>query len=223
METEFYGDGQHNGGVGFWGNNNPYIYTYQNPIIYVDPNGKQTKVTDFCSGFFEGVIGYDPKDPNKNTLDTGRWHKYDKFGMRIPENRNQKYGNETGRKISEKAYELGVKTGVIAGIFIEVIEPSPVGEAKAGGKILINSLDELIEAAGKFTTRKTSVAENVIKANIDDVFETLTKDAVKTTEGGAKVLKDGRVLHKHKSTRTDLHTISIDEAEKKQKKIRFKN
>ncbi|MBW8361339.1 MAG: hypothetical protein K0M56_04030 [Kaistella sp.] len=43
METEFYGDWQHNGGVGFWGNNNPYIYTYQNPIIYVDPNGKQTK------------------------------------------------------------------------------------------------------------------------------------------------------------------------------------
>ena len=44
METEFYGDGQHNGGVFFWGNNNPYIYTYQNPIRYIDPNGKQTDV-----------------------------------------------------------------------------------------------------------------------------------------------------------------------------------
>ena len=42
METEFYGDGQHNGGVYFWGNLNPYIYTYQNPIKYIDPNGKQT-------------------------------------------------------------------------------------------------------------------------------------------------------------------------------------
>ncbi|MCW3161373.1 RHS repeat-associated core domain-containing protein [Chryseobacterium oryctis] len=42
METEFYGDGQHNGGVSYWGNLNPYIYCYQNPIIYVDPNGKQT-------------------------------------------------------------------------------------------------------------------------------------------------------------------------------------
>src|SRR5690606_18956 len=41
METEFYGDGQHNGGVFFWGNLNPYIYTYQNPIKYIDPNGKQ--------------------------------------------------------------------------------------------------------------------------------------------------------------------------------------
>ncbi|WP_246566614.1 RHS repeat-associated core domain-containing protein [Kaistella soli] len=42
METEFYGDGQHNGGVYNSGNLNPYIYTYQNPIVYVDPNGKQT-------------------------------------------------------------------------------------------------------------------------------------------------------------------------------------
>ncbi|MBB4805899.1 RHS repeat-associated protein [Chryseobacterium defluvii] len=46
METQFYGDGEHNRGVFFWGNLNPYIYTYQNPIIYVDPNGKQVKVTD---------------------------------------------------------------------------------------------------------------------------------------------------------------------------------
>src|SRR5690606_11505487 len=45
METEFYGDGQHNGGVFFWGNLNPYIYTYQNPINFVDPNGKQNYVS----------------------------------------------------------------------------------------------------------------------------------------------------------------------------------
>ena len=43
METEFYGDGQHNGGVFYSGNLNPYIYTYQSPVVYVDPNGKQTK------------------------------------------------------------------------------------------------------------------------------------------------------------------------------------
>lgn len=42
METQFYGDGQHNGGVYNLGNLNPYIYTYQNPIKYIDPNGKQT-------------------------------------------------------------------------------------------------------------------------------------------------------------------------------------
>ncbi|HBT73484.1 MAG TPA: hypothetical protein DEB37_14915 [Lysinibacillus sp.] len=43
MESEFYGDGQHNGGVFYSGNLNPYIYTYQNPTRYIDPNGKQTE------------------------------------------------------------------------------------------------------------------------------------------------------------------------------------
>ncbi|WP_131724447.1 hypothetical protein [Chryseobacterium indologenes] len=41
MDREFYGEGQHNGGVYNSGNLNPYIYTYQNPIKYIDPNGKQ--------------------------------------------------------------------------------------------------------------------------------------------------------------------------------------
>lgn len=42
METEFYGNGQHNGGVYNSGNLNPYIYCYQNPVKYIDPNGKQS-------------------------------------------------------------------------------------------------------------------------------------------------------------------------------------
>lgn len=42
---EHYIDGQHNGGVYNSGNLAPYAYTYQNPVVYVDPNGKQAKVT----------------------------------------------------------------------------------------------------------------------------------------------------------------------------------
>jgi len=46
FENEFYFDGQHNGGVYYSGNLNPYIYCYQNPIKYVDPNGKQSNAVD---------------------------------------------------------------------------------------------------------------------------------------------------------------------------------
>jgi len=32
------------------GNLDPYIYTYQNPIVYVDPNEKQTKGSQEARG-----------------------------------------------------------------------------------------------------------------------------------------------------------------------------
>ena len=54
MESEFYGDGQHNGGVYNSGNLNPYIYCYQNPIVYVDPNGKQN-YSSIISGKFSAL------------------------------------------------------------------------------------------------------------------------------------------------------------------------
>jgi hypothetical protein len=46
MDDEHYIDGQHNGGVFNHFNHNSYGYCYQNPIKYVDPNGKQSNVTE---------------------------------------------------------------------------------------------------------------------------------------------------------------------------------
>lgn len=54
MENEFYGDGQHNGGVYKLGNLNPYIYCYQNPIVFVDPNGKQSYFMGNNGFYMEG-------------------------------------------------------------------------------------------------------------------------------------------------------------------------
>ncbi|MBO4234718.1 RHS repeat-associated core domain-containing protein [Riemerella anatipestifer] len=44
METEHYIDGQHNGGIFNPMNFATYSYTYQNPIRFIDPNGKQVDV-----------------------------------------------------------------------------------------------------------------------------------------------------------------------------------
>lgn len=40
--SENYLDGEHNGGVLNPYNLNPYVYCYQSPVIFIDPNGKQT-------------------------------------------------------------------------------------------------------------------------------------------------------------------------------------
>lgn len=42
LNSENYLDGEHNGGIFNQFNLNPYIYCYQSPTIFIDPNGKQT-------------------------------------------------------------------------------------------------------------------------------------------------------------------------------------
>ncbi|MFY1047875.1 RHS repeat-associated core domain-containing protein, partial [Chryseobacterium sp. GP-SGM7] len=73
METEFYGDGQHNGGIYNSGNLNPYIYCYQSPVKYIDPNGKQIftpyilskKTASFLSSAKGRTIGFGVSNPVK--------------------------------------------------------------------------------------------------------------------------------------------------------------
>jgi hypothetical protein len=45
LNSENYLDGEHNGGVFNLKNLNPYIYCYNNPLRFVDPNGKQVDIT----------------------------------------------------------------------------------------------------------------------------------------------------------------------------------
>ena len=62
--SENYLDGEHNGGVYYSGNLNPYTYCYLNPVIYIDPNGMQSKfwtrtwgALRMVGGTAEAVIG----------------------------------------------------------------------------------------------------------------------------------------------------------------------
>ena len=58
MNDEHYIDGEHNGGVENSFNHASYSYCYQNPILYTDPNGKQS-VSNWVHGGLD-VIGLVP-------------------------------------------------------------------------------------------------------------------------------------------------------------------
>jgi len=64
FEDEFYFDGDHNGGLYNSRNLSSYGYCYQNPILFYDPNGKQSKfwtrtfgAVQMVGGVVEAVVG----------------------------------------------------------------------------------------------------------------------------------------------------------------------
>ncbi len=56
MDDEHYIKGDHNGGVFNHFNQNSYSYCYQNPVKYVDPNGKQSQFQRAFEESMSGVI-----------------------------------------------------------------------------------------------------------------------------------------------------------------------
>ena len=85
FEVEHYIDGQHNGGVFYSGNLNVYSYTYQNPLKYVDPNGKQVEFTYTLNYVIHPVTGwrtYIPflSNPTVEILNSGEISNYSDNG-----------------------------------------------------------------------------------------------------------------------------------------------
>ena len=91
---------------------------------------------------------------------------------------------------------------------------------------VIRNVDDLVEAAGNFTTprsgTKSLVGENKIQADINDVFDKITEGG-EVFESGAVRLQDGRIVHQHVSRDTGQGTITIDKEGEKLKKVRFKD
>jgi hypothetical protein len=67
MNDEAYINGEHNGGVFNSFNHNSYAYTYQNPLRYIDPNGKQN-VSTYINGEF-GKIEHRARKTVSETVD----------------------------------------------------------------------------------------------------------------------------------------------------------
>ena len=103
QETEHYIDGQHNNGEFNPMNHNTYGYTYNNPVIYVDPTGKQAY---FIHGTSSNSKRWSDKTVNTLLKITNNKHYYRTFNWKAPLTNNQK----TRGKAAEELSNFVIKT-----------------------------------------------------------------------------------------------------------------
>lgn len=117
-ENQFYGDGQHNDGVFHLGNLNPYIYTYQNPIKYIDPNGKQVN-------FMHGTGKHDAKTY---------------FGGSFEKNFKRDFGSFSSHQWSGNLFSYGKSGRIAEGHRISKSVIKSIDDNIKGGKYVGNGI-----------------------------------------------------------------------------------
>ena len=87
------------------------------------------------------------------------------------------------------------------------------GKAVAGAKLFpqFNSVESIIQNAGKLVRLKKGVRQGWITGNADDIFKTLTQGGIVKPDGRV-LLKDGTLLSKHISKTTGQSTLDINKA-----------
>lgn len=116
QENEHYILGQHNGGYFNPKNMSVYGYTYQNPIRYVDPNGKQSDTVDKILGGFEKMV---------NAL----WSTHDFSGDKPRERSNYERQQEFASGTVQVSRALATKEA--GHIFLDiagVVDPTPISD-----------------------------------------------------------------------------------------------
>ena len=124
FEHEHYIDGQHNSGVFNPMNLNTYGYTYQNPILYIDPNGKQVQfdvggyiqqqLRSTWNSAWNSIFGYNPqKDNEHNIIIDNNWqavkHYYRGNGQTV------KLGTNTINAIKESKDVKRYRNNIVSG------------------------------------------------------------------------------------------------------------
>ncbi|MDY3351214.1 hypothetical protein PG357_04355 [Riemerella anatipestifer] len=120
METEHYIDGQHNGGVFNPMNGATYSYTYQNPVKWIDPNGKQALAGALLGAFTEyaSIVGERMLFENKTFIEANKeWTSKNTWSVATAAGFGAISGaakftnwasSSTGRKILVKMFDIGL-------------------------------------------------------------------------------------------------------------------
>jgi RHS repeat-associated protein len=166
-ETEHYLDGEHNGGYFNPKNMSVYGYTYQNPVLYVDPNGKQSNATNPLVYVFEGFRKYE--QAIGSVID-----KFSASVYRVQEKILNVFKLGPITKTTKKSIETKLTVGTNLEEYMK-----PNGSNKPSADILKKSIDTKVKVD---VTTEVDLKGGKVKASVSHEGETSVSASKKITD-----------------------------------------
>lgn len=157
-----------------WGNLNPYIYTYQNPVKWIDPNGKQV-ISFYITGYdnskrLNGFGGSYDMQTKQLTLGSPN------FTLNYNFQNNTSALTNSGNSVVQNVSEMGKSNGLLS--MIPNFAVDYFVDKKIDSNLMFEFSSQIDKGLNKFDKYINSDTKSIIRESIISNIGTIKNDLV---------------------------------------------